>query len=60
MKIKLTFEWDFDKKQWTDHKKFIEETEWKFDGDPVTVFHFLNDITWPALIKREIKNENSK
>lgn len=57
MKLKLTFEWDFDKAQWLENQKFILESGYKFDGDPVSFFMFMNDICYPKITTKKLNEK---
>ena len=54
VKIKLTYEWEINEKEYQENKSFYEGKtfDWKFD--PVSLFHFLNNVKWPVLVKKSV------
>lgn len=57
VKVKLELEWEFTQKQYEEAKDFVYERAWKWDGDPMTAVHFLNQIGWPSLSKKIVEVE---
>jgi len=54
VKIKLTFEWDINEKEYSDNKDFYNEKTFDWKSDPVSLFHFLNNVKWPDLVKKSV------
>jgi len=55
VKVALTLEWEFTKKEYEEAKDFVYEINWKWDSDPMSAVHFMNEIGWPNLVKKEVK-----
>lgn len=51
VKVDITYSWEVSEKDWTANKEFHESLEeniiWKTKDDPISVFHFLNNIDQP-------------
>ena len=54
VKVNLTLEWEFTQREYEDAKKFIKEQGWKWDNDPVTAVHFLNEMCWPSITNKKV------
>ena len=54
VKVQLTLEWEFDQKKYKEAKEFVHELGWKWDGDPMTAVHFMNQIEWPSMIEKKV------
>jgi hypothetical protein len=55
IKVQVTLEWEFTKKEFKEARSFIEERSWKWDGDPMTAVHFLNEMHWPSVVRKQVK-----
>jgi hypothetical protein len=55
IKVSLTLQWDMDKKEYEEAKDFVYERNWKWDNDPMSAVNFLNEIGWPALVKKSVE-----
>lgn len=55
IKVQVTLEWEFTKKEFKEARSFIEERSWKWDGDPMTAVHFLNEMHWPSIVRKQVK-----
>lgn len=53
--VKMSFEWEFSEKEWREHRSFVEDTKQRFDGDPLSLWYFMNDITTPELIRKSVE-----
>jgi len=54
VKVALTLEWEFTKKEYEEAKSFVQELGWKWDGDPMTAVHFMNQMKWPTMIDKKV------
>jgi hypothetical protein len=54
VKIKLTFEWDISEKEYKENKDFYGERTFSWKSDPVSLFHFLNNVRWPELTRKSV------
>jgi hypothetical protein len=58
IKVQVTFSWEFDKKEWNEHKNHLKdiENEVKINVgyDPISAIHSFNDITYPKVENVEI------
>lgn len=61
MKVKITYEWEFQPSDWIDYMTHIEEVKnnvrIKLNFDHVGVFYHLTDVSYPELLKVEIEKE---
>lgn len=55
IKVQVTLEWEFTKKEFKEARSFIEERSWEWDGDPMTAVHFLNEMHWPSIVRKQVK-----
>lgn len=53
--VKMTFEWEFSEKEWQEHKDWIKDSGKRFDGDPITLWYFLCDVSWPTLLRKSVE-----
>ena len=53
--IRLTYEWDISETEWEENKEFLKQQGFVWDGDPVTLFHFLNQIVWPSIHRKTVE-----
>jgi hypothetical protein len=56
IKVQVTLEWEFTKKDFKEARNFIEERKWKWENDPMSAVHFLNQIGWPSMIRKKVDN----
>ena len=60
--VEMTFAWTFNKKDWSDEKKHIQEMhdhpQIVFGYDLMNSFHCLNDITTPKLKTIKVTDAN--
>lgn len=54
IKVQVSLEWEFTKKEYEEAKEFIKEQKWKWDDDPMTAVLFLNQIGWPTMIGKKV------
>lgn len=54
VEVKMTFAWTFTQKEWSQHKEFLKDTKQRFDGDPISLWYFMNDITTPQLLRKSV------
>lgn len=51
VKVDITYSWEVSEREWNSNKNFHESLEdnitWKAKEDPISVFHFLNNIDQP-------------
>ncbi len=55
IKVQVSLEWEFTKKEFKEARSFIEERRWKWDDDPMTAVLFLNQIGWPSMVRKQVK-----
>ena len=55
VKVKLELEWEFTQKEYESAKKFVHEQNWKWDNDPMTAVHFLNEMCWPSIKRKKVE-----
>ena len=60
MKVQITYEWEFSKKDWDEEKEYLEiirnEPKIVLGYDIINTFHILNDITTPEAVKYKVSN----
>lgn len=54
VEVKMQFAWTFTEKEWREHKEFLKDSKQRFDGDPITLWHFMCDITTPELLRKAV------
>jgi glutamate formiminotransferase len=54
IKVQVSLEWEFTKKEYEEAKEFIKEQKWAWDTDPMTAVLFLNQIGWPTMIGKKV------
>ena len=58
IKVRIEYNWTFNKKEWAEQKDHIKGVEadikTKLDYDPMSMFYFLNDITYPQVSAADI------
>jgi len=47
-------EWEFTQKEYEEAKSFVQELGWKWDGDPMSAVHFMNQMKWPTMIDKKV------
>ena len=55
IKVQVSLEWEFTKKEFKEARSFIEERKWEWDNDPMTAVLFLNQIGWPSMVRKQVK-----
>lgn len=53
VKVRLTYEWEVSEKEYNDSRDFFKE-QWEWRSDPVSLFHFLNEMNWPTLERKSV------
>ena len=58
IKVRIEYNWTFNKKEWAEQKHHFTGVETdiktKIVYDPKSIFHFLNDITYPQVAAANI------
>ena len=53
IKVRIEYNWTFNKKEWAQQKEHIKQVETdiktKLAYDPLSMFHFLNDVVHPQV-----------